>query len=187
MVARAQLSGFTALASAGRPSEARKRIEELLLEFERLDDELYVGLASAGLTLVASALGDIPDALRWSLRTLRSAASMGDRGSFPQALQAMAFLFLSAGLYEQAATIYGAFESASRRNFGRPRVMPDGYFTMGWSTAEAESILHSEDHAAAAGLGLAMSWDEALEYAIEALTEVIANDGLAHQPQTKTC
>lgn len=179
MLARVQLSGLTALASAGRPTEVRRRMEELLLECERLDDELCVGLASAGLTHVACALGDIPDALRWSVRALRSGASMGDRGSFPQGLQAMAFLFLSAGRYEQAATIYGGFESASRRYSGRPRVMPDGYFTMGWSTVEAESILHSEEHSAAFALGLAMSWDEVLEYAIEAATEVIAQAAAA--------
>jgi hypothetical protein len=52
--------------------------------------------------------------------------------------------------------------------------MPDGYFTMGWSTLEAENILHSEEHSAAAARGLTMSWDEALEYTIEAATEVIA-------------
>ena len=174
MVARAQWSGLAGLASGGRPAEARRRMEELLHEFERLDDELYVGLASVGLTYAAFALGDIPDALRWGLRALRVGASMGDRTSTAIGLRGTALLFLSAGQFEQAATIYGAFESASRRYLVLPRVLPEGILSMGWSTVEAENILHSEEHSAAAARGLAMSWDEGLEYTIEATTEVIA-------------
>jgi predicted ATPase/class 3 adenylate cyclase len=178
MVARARWSGLTELASGDRPAEARKRVEELLHEFERLDDELYVGLTSVGLSYLAFALGDIPDALRWGLRALRSAASMGERASTALGLRGMALLFLSAGRYERAATIYGAFESASRRYLAPSRV-PDSSFNMGWSIVDAESILHSEQYSAAAALGLAMSWDEGLEYTIGAATELIAQEAAA--------
>jgi len=134
--------------------------------FEALDDFLYAELCVGSIAWVHLVLGDLREAARWGGRAMRTSWQAGSVADTTFSLRAAAIVAAEAGRWQDAATLLGAYEQFERRFAVRPPVILE--VVTGRADPRAVSSKHLGDAAfdAAAGNGRAMSFDEAVDYAL---------------------
>ena len=156
-----------------------------------LDDAFYVALSSGAISGLCVALGDLPGATRWGVRSLRASAAMGDLASITLTLRGHALVLLAAGLPEAAATAFAVYERLSRQHGYKPPVRPESYFDPMWMAEEATATFGAPEYADDRRRGASMSVDEAIEFVASKADELAAGTdepgavahagGVAHQ------
>jgi predicted ATPase/class 3 adenylate cyclase len=155
----------------GQPDETQALMDELMAEFEELGDVFYIALAGLAQSGALMTAGDIEGAIASGLRSLRANHAMGDTGSLILGLRGAAILLVMTEHMQEAATVYGAFETISRRYGVKAPVDTDQLFP-GGAVGEAAALeLTGEPYAEAVARGSRMNLDEALEFIIDVFAE----------------
>jgi predicted ATPase/class 3 adenylate cyclase len=170
-LARARWSAGYSLMLRGRPEEAQALMRECLKEFEQLGDEFYIALSGVAQSGTSMALGDIDGAIEAGLRGLRATHAMGDTASLILGLRGATILLVMMDRMQEAATVFGAFETIARRHGVKAPVDSELLFPNGTVSEDAVTQLMSEPFAVALERGSRMSIDQVLEFIIEVLAE----------------
>jgi len=166
--ARTRFAEAWPLLVRGEHRRARDLVLDLLPTFEQRDDEFYVALAVQGMSLATAGLGDLPEALHWAVRSIRSNVVMGDAGSAIFALRASTLFLLAMDLPHEAATVHGAYLALCERHGVTPPISLENAAALGWTAEEAAAALGADVYAPDVARGQAMSLEEAAHHFIEA-------------------
>jgi hypothetical protein len=146
--------------------EAIDVLSAMHARFEALDDFLYAELCVGSLAWVHLVLGNVGEAARWGGRAMLTSWQAGSVSDTTFSLRAAAIVAAELELWQDAATLLGAYEEFERRFAVRPPVILE--VVTGRADPRAVSLSHLGDAAFEAALesGRAMSFDEAVDYAL---------------------
>jgi len=177
--ARTQGGRSNLLVEQGRLDEAIEVIHAARRRYLAGGDVVYVALAAGDLSFVYAIKGDVREALRWGIESLRIVHSLRDRATTTLTLGAVGVIgFGQLGRPVEAVVLFAAFERLCEIHGIRP---PAGFAGMLLRPGLVESILASLGTAAHAGAverGRRMEYAEAVAFAIEVAADVLGPGGL---------
>ncbi len=149
----------------GDYAQARELTEECLGLFRELEHRRGVAFALLNLGLIAHAQGDADWALKRVQEGMRILKEQGYRREAIAALEMGASVLVSLHAEQQAARLWGAAE-ALREDLGEP--LPQGQRAQyERDVAQAQTALGAESLEVAWKEGRAMTWEQALDLALE--------------------
>ncbi|MET0773820.1 MAG: hypothetical protein ABWZ82_12100, partial [Candidatus Limnocylindrales bacterium] len=151
----------------GEVDEAEQRLLADRARFERLDDRRYLAMTNGSLGWVAFMRGDLPRAIRQSVRSLVETHAMRDLGTATISLNVGVLIASMLGRLEDAARLSGAFESLCERYGVRPPGRLASFIGGIDPVAAARAAMPAEAFAAAVETGRRMSLDEAVALIVE--------------------
>ncbi|HEU0236028.1 MAG TPA: adenylate/guanylate cyclase domain-containing protein [Candidatus Limnocylindrales bacterium] len=147
--------------------EALDVLTAMHARFEALDDFLYAELCVGSIAWVNLVLGNIVEAARWGGRAMRTSWQAGSVSDTTFSLRAAAIVAAETERWQEAATLLGAYEEFERRFAVRPPVILEVVTGRADPSTVARAHLGDAGFSAAAEFGRAMSFDEAVEYALD--------------------
>jgi tetratricopeptide (TPR) repeat protein len=166
-VARALWARGVIAMDAGRFDDAEVYLREGLADFERLDDAQYQAMALAGLGWIRFARGDIAEAARMFVRSLRATHAMRDIGTTTISLHVGILMASMTERFEDGAVVTGAFESLCERYGVHPPAGLDRFIRVQDASSAIVGSLDAEAYEAAYDRGRRLSLDEAVELVVD--------------------
>ena len=178
--ARTEWGRGNLVVESGRVDEAIEMGLAARRRYAELGDVVYFGLAAGDLSFAYWIKGDVPEALRWGIESLRLSHSLRDRATTALTLGAVGAVgFAQLGHPFEAVVLVEAFDRLCEVHGIRP---PAGFERMMRRPGARESLhaaLSPEDDAAAVAQGRRMELDEAVAYAIATAEDIVGPEGLA--------
>jgi hypothetical protein len=166
-LARAEWSFAIIAMSKGDVEGAYARLTTARERFERLDDRQYLAMTKASLGWVGLMLGDVPGAIRYSVGSLVETHAMRDLGTTTISLHVGVLVAATVGRPEDAARLWGAFQSLCQRYGVRPPASLERFIGDMDPLALARAALSPEDFDAAVEEGRQMTLDDAVALIVE--------------------
>jgi predicted ATPase len=163
-LARLAFSAVFFLLPLGRIDEAEELARDCLARFVRADDEFYIALTTGSVGGILLMKGDLPGAVPWLIRSLKSNHAMGDVPSLVLALSGVAGVWFLAGFPGDATTIYAAYEGHCRRYGVRPPLDVVGWMGLSEAIDSVRALVAGDQFVEESRRGAAMTPDEVLEF-----------------------
>jgi hypothetical protein len=148
-----------------------------LARFKELDDEWYASLAHATLAIVASAAGDLPNAVRWAAAAIAADHARGDVSGQTISLRYVAVMAQVLGMREEAVTVAAAYDALCSRYGVQPPANFDEIIPVLAGLAGQAGMIDADAHPEAAARGAGMSLDEAVDFVMRDIVEPVLQQG----------
>lgn len=155
------------LVARGELDQATEVLLDAVRRHEQFEDDFYADIAADSLAAAYMARGDVPTALHWQVRSLRSAGAMGNITAATFALTPLFVQLFQAGMVAEAATVDAAYE-ALRRRYGVD--VPIRGERLAMTTAARDGLtqaLSGAAYARALDRGSSMSLEDVVTFASE--------------------
>jgi tetratricopeptide (TPR) repeat protein len=151
--------------SQGDNAAARQRYEESLTLFRELGEKQHVFKALVSLGDMARRQGEHPAAHTMLTESLTLLRELEDKQGSAVLLEAWASLVCAQNLPKRAATLWGAAK-ALREAAGTP-LPPSARADFDDQVAQARAALNEDEFAQAFAAGRALTWEQAVAYALQ--------------------
>jgi len=164
--ARVASLGGIATMIAGDPVTGYKIMSDVLAEHRESDDVFYEALTLAALSWGKFALGEFGEVLPYWREAIQINHTIGDVASSTFVMEFTAILAAEAGLWEDAATMRGAFEALTHAYALLPPRSAADLLSRAGYVERIAAALGPDRYEEALARGHGMSLDDAVEYAL---------------------
>jgi tetratricopeptide (TPR) repeat protein len=171
---------------SGRLEEALAMVTDSRRQYARSGDAMYEALACGSIAFINQLLGNRGAAVAAGIEAIQLSFAMRDVATTTVTMADGAILLIEAGRPDAAATVLGAYHALCDLHGVQPPAGIGALILESGVDERAMAALSSEQHAAAARRGAAMSLDEAVAFLVAALRESVGGSAGAERPQSRS-